>query len=121
MGRKNVIKNGYKMLSDVDMSISTISELTEVSNLDKASIHIVWSGTAPIGTVKIESTNDNPLNPIAVWREVIFNAPIEITGNTGDHDIIFNELPFNAIRISYTPASGTGTINAALSAKVVGA
>ena len=121
MGRKNVIKNGYKMLENADMTATTTSKLTEVSNLDKASIHVVWSGTAPIGTITVESTNDNPDNPLAVWREVVFNATIEVTGDNGDHDIVFNELPFNAIRIKYAPTSGSGTINAALSAKVVGA
>lgn len=109
------------MLSEASLSSPHTSEITEVSNLDKASIHIVWSGTSPIGTIKVESTNDDAKNPNAVWREVVFNATIELSGNTGDHDLVFNELPFNAIRISYTPTSGTGTLNATLSAKVVGA
>lgn len=121
MGRKNVIKNGYKMLDEADLTLTTTSNLTEVSNLDKASIHIVWSGTSPIGTIIVESTNDSASNPQAVWREVNFGSAIEITGNSGDHDIVFNELPFNAIRIKYVPTSGSGTINAALSASVVGA
>jgi len=121
MGRKNVIKNGYKMLNEADMSAPTTSNLTEVSNLDKASIHIVWSGTAPIGTLKVESTNDDASNPLAVWREVLFSTAIEVTGDNGDHDLVFNELPFNAIRLVYTPTSGTGVLNATLSAKVVGA
>lgn len=121
MGRKNVIKNGYKILNQQDLASNITSEQTSVHNLDKASIHVTWDGTAPSGTLIVEATNDSPESPNAVWREVSFGSTITISGNTGTHDLIFNELPFNAIRLVYTAASGTGTINAALSAKVVGA
>lgn len=121
MGRKNVIKNGFKMFDSQDISGSVISAQTSVHNLDKASIHVVWSGSSPVGELKVEATNDNPENPNAVWREVVFATAITISGSSGDHDIVFNELPFNAIRLQYTSTSGSGTLNATLSAKVVGA
>lgn len=109
------------MFDSQDISTSATSNQTSVHNLDKASIHVVWSGVAPLGELKVQATNDSPDNPNAVWREVVFSSAITITGNSGDHDIVFNELPFNAIRLQYDFTSGAGTLNATLSAKVVGA
>lgn len=109
------------MFENEDISSNAQSDQTSVHNLDKASIHVTWTGTSPIGVLKVEATNDSPENPSAVWREVSFGSTIDISGNSGSHDLIFNEIPFNAIRLVYTATSGTGTLTAALSAKVVGA
>jgi len=119
MSRKNVVKT-YKMLESEDVSVNITSSTTNVINLDKASIVLEWSGTAPVGTVTIEATNDDP-DKSPLWRELDFGSTISISGNTGNHDLIFNELPFRAMRIQYVAGSGTGTLTATLTSKTVGA
>lgn len=122
MGRKNVVKS-FKMFDDGDISGTITSSETNVINLDKASIHITWTGSSPVGVLTIEASNQDPdkNSPAVVWKELDFGSAIDVTGNSGEHDIIFNELPFNVIRVVYTSTSGTGSINATLTAKTQGA
>lgn len=116
MGRKNVVKS-YKMIDAGDLSGNITSNTTNVINLDKASIHLVWSGSSPVGVITVEARNgDNDS-----WYELDFGSAINISGNSGDHQIVFNELPFTSIRVKYAVTSGTGSIDATITAKVVGA
>lgn len=120
MGRKNVVKS-FDMVVSGDMSGNITSSTTDVINLDKASIYISWSGSSPVGTLTVEATNSDPVDSNSVWRELDFGSAISVSGNTGDHDLIFTELPFRAIRLVYTFSSGTGTLDATISAKTTGA
>lgn len=114
MGRKNVVKS-YKMIDAGDLSGDITSESTSVINLDKASIHIVWSGSSPSGTINVQAKNGDK----GTWRSLDFGTTISVSGNSGEHDIILNELPFDEIRVVYTSTSGTGTVDAVLTAKVI--
>jgi len=120
MGRKNVIKNGHKMLDSQDISITSTSSETNISNLDKASIHVAWTGDA-VGVLTVEVTNDSVESNSPVWRELNMGGVIAMAGVADFHELIFNELPFNAIRLVYTTTSGTGSMNATLSAYTTGA
>ena len=120
MARKNVLKT-YKMFNSEDISTSATSGVTNTSNLDKASIYLEWTGAAPVGTITVEATNDDPNSSSPVWKTVDFGSSIDISGASGNHDLIFNEMPFNAIRLQYTSTSGTGTLNATIHAKTQGA
>lgn len=116
MGRKNVVKS-YSMFKAADISGTVTSETVNVINLDKASIHVTWSGTAPEGTITVQARNgDN--DP---WYDLDFGSTIPVTGNSGSHQILFLELPFTDIQMIYTSTSGTGTMDARISAKVLGA
>lgn len=116
MGRKNVVKS-YKMIDSGDLSGSITSSIVNVINLDKASIHLVWSGTSPTGAITVEARNGEKDS----WYELDFGSSIDISGNSGDHQLVFNELAFTDIRIQYISTGGTGSIDASISAKVVGA
>lgn len=116
MGRKNVVKS-YKMIDQGDISGNVTSEVTNVTNLDKASIRVDWSGTSPVGTLEVQARNGEKESFFAIDM----GSTINITGNSGDHQLIFNELPFTDIRLVYTSTSGTGNIDAVITAKVVGA
>ena len=120
MGRKNVVKS-FDMIDSADMSGNITSSTTDVINLDKASIYISWSGTSPVGTIVVEATNSDPVDSQSVWREVNMGATISVSGNSGSHDLIFTELPFRAIRLVYTATSGSGDLDATISAKTTGA
>jgi hypothetical protein len=116
MGRKSVLKS-FKMIDAGDMSTSLPSQSTNVINLDKASIHLVWTGTSPVGVITVEAQNGENDS----WYDLDFGSTINISGNSGDHQIVFSELSFTTIRINYTRTSGTGSLTATISAKVTGA
>lgn len=113
--RKNVVR-GYKMFDSADISGSTTSNEVNVLNLDKASIYVDWTGTAPSGTLTVQAKNAET----GTWFDLDFGSPIAISGASGDHILIFNELPHNTIRLQYAATSGSGAINAVLVAKQVG-
>lgn len=100
-----------------DLSAPIISDVVNVANLDKASIHLAWSGTAPNGEIVLEARNGEEDG----WYTLNMGASITITGNTGNHLLVLNELPFTDIRLQYGFNSGTGTMTARITSKVVGA
>ena len=117
MGRKNVVKS-FKMLDAVDISSSQTSDATNVINLDTASIHVVWSaGSSPVGTITVEARNGENDS----WYELDFGSTISVSGASGDHQIMLNEMPFTDIRILYTATSGSATLTATLTMKTMGA
>ena len=116
MARKSVLRS-YKMLDAADLSGNLTSNVTNVLNLDKASISIQWTGTSPVGTIEVMARNGEE----DVWQALDFGSTISVSGNTGDHRIVLNELPFTDIRVDYTSSSGTGTIDAIITAKTQGA
>lgn len=99
------------------MSGPLVSNTTSVINQDNASIHITWAGSSPVGEVVVEAQNgDND-----AWYTVDFGAPINITGNSGSHVLIFELLPMTSIRLQYGYTSGSGTIQALITSKTTGA
>lgn len=122
MGRKNVLKT-FDMSAPTDdnptngdMSAPFVSTVVNVINLDKASLHVHWDGAAPDGEIVVDARNGEH----DTWYTLDFGTML-ISGNTGDHQLVFNELPFTDIRLQYGFNSGTGTMTARLSAKVTGA
>lgn len=115
MGRKNTLKS-YKMIDAADMSANVTSSTTSVINLDKASIVIAWSGSSPVGTLEVQTRNGED----DVWRALSFGTAIQVSGNSGDHRVVLNELPFTDVRVFYNFASGTGTLDAIITAKQTG-
>lgn len=121
MARKNVIQT-FKMLDAADISTNQLSVDTSSINLDSGSIVVEWTGTTPVGVITIEATNDDPKDPLgATYRDLDFGSAINVSGNSGSHEIILNQLPFRAFRFRYTASSGTGSLTATLTAKTLGA
>ena len=116
MGRKNVLKS-FKMYDAADISGDVTSATTNVENLDQGSIAITWTGTSPEGVLTVEAKNGAK---DAAFKEIDMGGTITITGNTGDHRLLFNQLPFTNIRLVFTSSSGTGTMEAVITAKQVG-
>ena len=111
------------MITNGDMSGSITSEETDVKNLDVASIRVTWdiAGT-PDGTLAIEALQEKDNTPISPsdWFTVNLDATIVIDTSETEHQILFEQLPFDKIRLVYTPSSGSGTMNAKITAKQVG-
>ena len=129
MGRKNIIYT-YKMLDGVNLDTSVNSTATITTTVDHLSINIVWSGSANsahTGTVVIQGTNLDPDASSFVagdWFDLTLSGgSITLTGATsGEHVVVFDKIPFRAIRLSYTNSThSAGTFSAILSAKTIGA
>lgn len=117
MGRKHVV-HSHEMFDAVDISTSQTSSITNVEQLDQATIHINWTGTAPVGEITVEARNGSSDS----WYELDFGAAaITVSGASGDHQILFSQMPFTDIRLQYTATSGTGSLTARLTMKTVGA
>ena len=116
MARKNFVEQ-FKMLDAADISTNQTSELTNVLKLDQASIILEWSGSSPVGTVTVEARNGSDGN----FYELDMGSTISISGNSGNHQLLFSEMPFSDIRLQYTSTSGTGSLTATITSKTVGA
>lgn len=116
MSRKHVVKS-YNMLEAADMSSGIESEPTNVLQLDKASIYFAWSGTSPVGTIRVQGRNGAE----APWYDLELDGTPSVASNSGSHIIVLNEMPFSDIRVAYDATSGTGTLDAILTMKTVGA
>lgn len=99
------------------MASNITSEVVSTKNLDKASIHVSWTGSSPVGTLTVQARNGENDS----YRTLDFGSAISVSGNSGEHELIFTELPFSDIKMTYTRTSGTGTMSAYIHSKVVGA
>jgi hypothetical protein len=105
------------MFANVDRATSQTSSSTNVENLDKAIIKVSWTGTSPVGVIEVQKR----LGSLDAWTTVNMGSAISISGNSGSHDLLFNEMPGTELQLVYTSTSGTGNLTATISAKVLGA
>jgi len=129
VGRKNIIYT-YKMLDGVDLDTSVNSTATVTTTIDHMSINITWASAASsghTGTVVVQGTNLDPDSATFVaadWFDLTLSGgDINLTGATsGEHIVVFDKIPFRAIRLSYTNSThSAGTFSAIMSAKTIGA
>lgn len=76
----------------------------------------LFQGVIMQGTLAVQAKNAET----GTWFDLDFGSPIVISGASGDHLLILNELPHNTIRLQCDVTSGSGSINAVLVAKQVG-
>lgn len=116
----------FKMIAAGNMSTSLLGTESSVAFIDYGKILIQWTGTSPVGNINIEElvveSSRNPDGNIDVWEAINFTdlaggTDIPISGNTGEHEIIFNKLPFSKLRVRYIRTSGIGTLNVIFTAK----
>jgi hypothetical protein len=116
--------NPYLVLEDGDMSGNLLSEVTIIQKLSLISYSIVWSGTAPVGTITVEVSNDYTQNAdgsvrnAGTWSTMPLSAPTGISGNSDAGFIDIYASAGFATRVRYTRASGTGTMNITAAGKV---
>lgn len=104
---------------------STINSLgVDLNQIPLFSIQAVFTGS-PVGTLKLQISNDI-VNPISTGQQAaeVVNWT-DYTGSStavsGAGNFVWNclESGYRWVRLVYTPASGTGTLNATLSGKGV--
>ena len=113
MSRKNTLV--FPSIVNGDMSANITSVITDVLSLDNVGIQLVWTGNA-VGSFFIDASNDG-----AAFTPMDFGSPAPVAAGAAS-SILINMafLPYKKIRIRYVFTSGTGTLNAFLSAKQSG-
>jgi len=123
--RKNVLK--YQVASAQSLAANFSSPATMITYLDNCSYQINISTVNSTGTFIVEGSNDyqereavqNPHN--GNWVPIPLAGPTANPVAAGANDSILidlNQLPFNAIRVSYTSTvAGTGTADIFLESK----
>lgn len=109
-------KDGFKLIDNTSLVSSFTGNEIDVSESDYGSIHIEWSGTVPVGVIVVEAKsgeNDN-------YTDVDMGGPVSISGGSGDHQLMFNTLPFTKLRLRYERTSGTGNLTAIIVTKSQG-
>ncbi len=114
----SVITNG-------DMSASITSAVTIIQKLSQISYDISWTaGSSPVGVMSVQVSNtysqdsSGAVKNAGNWTTLTLSATPSVTGNTGNGFIDVDATGAYAIKLIYTRTSGTGTMNATISAKV---
>lgn len=123
MGRKNSHRYTIFQAQSASASFDNKNAATDVQFLDNMGIQVTWTGT-PVGVLKVLVSNDvaNPTDgiPVVNWSELDFGTAIQIDNTNSDLLININQLPFKWIALEYVRTSGTGTITAQFTSKMVG-
>ena len=112
----------FHVINAQSMGASITGSPTNIQYLDNCSIQLNFTGT-PTGSFSIQGSLDHAANALTGVEQTAGNW-IEFTGAsaTGAANNILidlNQLSFPWIRIVYTRVSGTGTLDAYISAKAV--
>jgi hypothetical protein len=88
------------------------SQTFNCQNLDNIGIQVDWTGT-PTGTIAVFASIDN-----VNFHAFTFNPALsQPAGSAGGYLISLNQVPFPYVYLQYTNSTGTGVLNAFLSAK----
>lgn len=114
----------FPVIQDGDMSGSITSKITIIQQLSLISYSISWSGASPVGSVVVEVSNDytqeadgSVRNP-GIWNALPLDSATSVSGNSGNGFIDIDLNSGYALRLRYVSTSGTGTMQAIVSAKV---
>lgn len=88
------------------------SDATYIANLDLISYALSWTGT-PTGTITIDGSVDG-----STFFDLTFDPVLaQPSGAAGGYLVNVSVEGFGWIRVSYTNASGTGTLTVKISGK----
>lgn len=122
-GRKNNLLK-FQTVINGSMAGSLTSAVTNIEFLDNIGIQAIWSsGSTPVGTLQVEISIDyaqdtfgNVTNP-GTWTSLTTTA--SVSGNTGNVYFDINQISSPWIRLTYVRASGSGTLNAYVTGKMI--
>jgi hypothetical protein len=110
------------ILSNVSLAANATSTPIYLEQELMVSIQAVWTGT-PTGNFTIETSEDkgatNPDGSITgvTNYNTLENSSLAAGGASGSYTWRFSNVQSRWIRIKYTAASGTGTVNARINLK----
>lgn len=118
------ILSPYLIINKGNMATTITSQPTIVQNLSMLSYDISWTGTSPVGVMSVQSSNtytqnaDGTVANIGDWNTLPLSSTPSVSGNTGSGVIEIDATAMYALRIVYTPVSGTGSLSITVSGKV---
>src|SRR5712671_6823385 len=113
----------YPSIKNGNMAASITSAVSIITNITLVSYDISWAGTSPVGTLTVQVSNtytinaDGSVRNAGTWHDFP-GATASVSGNTGVGYFNLSEVGASAVRLVYTRASGTGTMQASLNGKV---
>lgn len=114
----------FSVITNGNMAGNIISRPTIVQKLSMIGYDVSWTGTAPIGTMSVQVSNtysengDGTVRNAGNWTTLTLSAPTPVSGASGNGFIDVDATGAYAIRLVYNRTSGTGTMNATITAKV---
>lgn len=118
------IASPFPVITNGDMSGNITSAVTIIQNLSMISYDISWAGTAPVGTMSVQVSNtysqnaDGSVRNAGNWTTLTLSTTPTISGGTGNGFIDVDATGAFAMRLVYNFTSGTGLMQATISAKV---
>ena len=116
--------NGVNSGVSGNMAANITSLPTILTNTSIISYTYSWTGTAPVGVINVQSSNDYQLNAAGqvinpgTCNTLPLSTTASVSGNTGTGAIDIDTLGFYAVCTTYTASSGTGTLTAVVKTKV---
>jgi len=114
----------FHVVQDASMGADVVSRVSFIQQISYVSYDISWTGT-PNGTFTVEVSNtyktDGSGNVIDAgnWTPLTLSAAVTASGSADNAFIDIDGVAAYAIRLRYTRASSTGTLNATLVGKVI--
>jgi len=106
------------------MATDVISPITISTQVSFLSYNVIWTGS-PVGTFEVEVCNDAIFNAdgsykagTGSWVPLTLSAPTTATGTSGTGFIDIRGTGAGFVRLHYVATSGSGILNASMSAKV---
>lgn len=107
--RKNSMKTN-QFITNASMTGSVTSDSFDVSLYDNICIELEWtSATAPVGNFQVQGTIVDPATA-SQWVDILDSA-VAAGGAAGTALINVSSAAFTDMRVTYTVASGTATLN----------
>lgn len=106
------------IVTNGDMSGAITSKSVKIQGFDNIGFQLVYTG-APTGTFNFSISQDQiswVVLPDALFSPV---GPIQAVGAPDDIFVELNQMTPAWVRMTYTFSSGTGTLNAQLTAKLI--
>lgn len=114
----------HKVVTNGSMAADIVSEVTIIQMLSLVSYSISWVGASPVGTISVEVSDDYAQDAAGIvknpgnWSTLPLSTTASVAGNADSGVIDIQQIPAYAIRLRFTRASGTGTMQATVSGKV---
>jgi len=114
------LTNGGALLTAGDLSASFNTDAVNLISIYAYSIQVTWgSGSSPVGTFKLQGSNDPGDNGSGQGVSAptnftdISSSSQAISGNSGSIMYDVTECSYRWVRLVYTRASGNATVTAA--------
>jgi hypothetical protein len=125
MARKDTVRT--QLQAGQSLAAAFFSPATMIRNLDNVSYQINVTTTDSAGTFSVQVSNDydktytGDVDNAGNWANLVLSGIPAVAGTNTVIVVNLNQLPFNAIRLAYTPGTaGTGHADVWLVAKQIG-